>query len=256
MRSRENEIGHQAAPHRHRIVDDDDARCVGHELGKAAGDAEADREEQGGDDDVQPVLAGWDREAAALRLQQDQQRDRADAVADQPHRPRRDLVERDAHRGPAQPPAEAQRHQQELGGGGSVMVDLTITYELQSDIRRRSAHRGKRAAVRARRTDRCRACVPTAPIRSRPRRRCRPAASSAQRAARARIIAATVSSEGTGGKPSVYFSRWPSRSRTGPRQTDKSSHGAPSRAIRAASACAEDVSRPHAIGMNDVHGSR
>ena len=78
----------------------------------------ADGEEQRGNENVQPVLAAGDGKAAALRLEQDQEHGGADAVADQAHRPRRDLVERDPHRGPAQPPAEAQRHQQKLGDGG------------------------------------------------------------------------------------------------------------------------------------------
>ena len=54
----QDEIGHQAAPDRHRVVDDDHPRRVRHELGEGAGDPERHDDEQRGDEDVQPVAAG------------------------------------------------------------------------------------------------------------------------------------------------------------------------------------------------------
>ena len=105
----QDEPGHQAGPDRHRIVDDDHPRGGGAELGEGAEQAERHHVEHSGDEDVEPVAAERNVQAAALQLEQDEQRRRADAVAEQAHGPRRDLVERDAQRRPAQPPAEASR---------------------------------------------------------------------------------------------------------------------------------------------------
>ena len=92
----------------------------------------------------QVAAAGID-EAAALRLQQDQQRRGADAVAQEAQRPGRDLVERDPHRRPAQPPAEAQHHQQELGGGG--IVSSRACAATWSPWRRSGSARRRRSAA-------------------------------------------------------------------------------------------------------------
>ena len=114
---------HHAGPDRHRVVDDDDARGVGAQLREGAEQAERHHVQHAGDEQVDPVAAvaaGRNVEAATLYLEQNRQRRRADAVAEQARRPRRQLVERDAQRRPVQAPEQRQQHEQQLAHGGVV----------------------------------------------------------------------------------------------------------------------------------------
>jgi hypothetical protein len=96
-------------PDRHGVGEDGDARGGCMDLGKRDQHGEADDVEQSGDDDVQPGARAVDPQAALLQARNGAYGQGAEERGRDPHAEWRDLVERDPHRRPGDPPDQAQR---------------------------------------------------------------------------------------------------------------------------------------------------
>ncbi len=117
----EHGIRQQRGPDRHRVGEDRHPRCRGRDLRERGKQREASDIQATGDDEMRPYRGAAHADSAALHECEREQRDGREARRAHPHAKRRDLVERELHRRPAQPPGQAHRDQHEAGPADGVV---------------------------------------------------------------------------------------------------------------------------------------